>query len=108
MTAVASEGMFGDLPANGFVTDGASDMVQSALTLYTNEGLWKETQQNGFQVINSRFQRADFELKFMEFLADLRSVLSAHRQENFVGQMLQHHTLQSTKYLSKWIEEKNK
>jgi hypothetical protein len=27
---------------------------------------------------------------------------------NFMGAMLQHHTLKSTKYMSRWIEEKNK
>jgi hypothetical protein len=30
------------------------------------------------------------------------------RLDNITGAILQHHTLQSTKYLSKWIEEKNK
>jgi len=28
--------------------------------------------------------------------------------KNFLGTILQHHTLKSTKYMSKWIEEKNK
>ena len=34
--------------------------------------------------------------------------IKTHRQQNFTGQVLMHHLLQSTKYLSKWIEEKNK
>jgi len=36
------------------------------------------------------------------------SNLSQHRKANFIGSVLQHHLLSSTKYMSKWIEEKNK
>jgi hypothetical protein len=34
--------------------------------------------------------------------------LHIHRQNNFIGQMLNHHSLQSAKYMSLWIEAKNK
>jgi hypothetical protein len=34
--------------------------------------------------------------------------LKQHRKNNFMGAMLQHHTLTSTKYMARWIEEKNK
>jgi hypothetical protein len=33
--------------------------------------------------------------------------MESHRAGNFIGAMLLHHTLASTKYLSKWIAEKN-
>ena len=41
-------------------------------------------------------------------IVEISENLESHRNQNFLGQILQHHTLQSTKYLSKWIEEKNK
>jgi hypothetical protein len=34
--------------------------------------------------------------------------LQAHRSQNFIGRMLQHHTQASTKYMAKWIEAKNR
>ena len=34
--------------------------------------------------------------------------LENHRFQNFTGTMLQHHSMQSTKYMARWIEEKNK
>jgi len=34
--------------------------------------------------------------------------LLAHRMKNFTGQMLKHHTMRSTQYMSQWIAEKNK
>jgi hypothetical protein len=37
----------------------------------------------------------------------LQANLQKHRLNNFMGS-LQHHTLKSTKYMSMWIEAKNK
>jgi hypothetical protein len=34
--------------------------------------------------------------------------LKQHRLNNFMGALLQYHTLTSTKYMSRWIEEKNR
>jgi hypothetical protein len=37
----------------------------------------------------------------------IKANLAEHRLQNFVGSMLHHHSLASTKYMSKWIEAKN-
>ena len=37
-----------------------------------------------------------------------KNQLLEHRKRNFIGSMLNYHTIKSSKYLSKWIEEKNK
>ncbi|MEY8849281.1 glycosyltransferase [Psychroserpens sp. XS_ASV72] len=108
MSSIAAEGMFGPLDTNGFIVDDIKEFVTSAVDLYTNASIWKAFQDNGFKVINSRFQRTNFQDDFMQLIQDLRSILDLHRQGNFMGQLLQHHSLQSTKYMSKWIEEKNK
>jgi hypothetical protein len=108
MSSIASEGMFGNLEANGFITDEIDDFVKSAIALYSNAPIWKDSQEKGFKVINKRFQRSLFEADFIQHIKDLQSILSAHRQGNFIGQMLQHHAMQSTKFMSKWIEEKQK
>ena len=39
---------------------------------------------------------------------DIQDNLEIHRTQNFLGSLLQHQTLRATKYMSKWIEEKNK
>jgi hypothetical protein len=43
----------------------------------------------------------------MNRIEALQLDLKTHRNQNFLGQILQHQTLQSTKYMSKWIEAKN-
>jgi hypothetical protein len=44
----------------------------------------------------------------MERVHYLLTHLEEHRLANFTGSMLMHHSLQSTKYMARWIEEKNK
>lgn len=107
-TTIGAEGMFGDIQTNGFVSDNAQEFADKAVELYTNENLWVEKQQNGFQVINSRFNKNEIEKGFITILDATIQELKNHRQNNFTGQILMHHTLQSTKFMSKWIEEKNK
>jgi hypothetical protein len=41
-------------------------------------------------------------------LTQVETNLEKHRQEHFFGQVLYHHQMQSSKYMSLWIEEKNK
>ena len=53
-------------------------------------------------------QKDLFEGIFVERLQHLLSNIEEHRRNNFYGALLQHHTLSSTKYMSKWIEAKNK
>lgn len=107
-TSIGSESMHGDLPWNGFVTDDVADLVDRAVQLYQDKALWHKAQLNGFEIINQRYSKDLFEADFRTKIEFLRSNLQQHRLNNFIGTMLQHHTLKSTKYMSRWIEEKNK
>src|SRR5690606_32774047 len=51
MSTIAAEGMFGNLEPNGCIEDQPEEFAQKAVELYQNESLWKEKQQNGFQII---------------------------------------------------------
>lgn len=107
-TTVGAEAMNGDLPWNGFIVDDPSDFAKAAVTLYQNKELWKEAQIRGIEIINSRYLKNNFAQDFIDKMVYLQSNLLSHRNNNFTGSMLQHHTLRSTKYMSKWIEAKNK
>ena len=107
-TTVGAESMHGDLPWNGFVSDDVDELVANAIQLYVDESLWKRAQYNGIEILHRRFMKDIYANDFMEKIEFLLSHLPIHRQNNFMGAMLQHHTLTSTKYLSKWISEKNK
>lgn len=107
-TTIGSESMQGYLPWNGFVSNEVEELVQMATQLYSEENLWKQAQKNGVILINDRFSKEKFETLLKDNLAFLISNRKAHREKNFLGALLQHHTLASTKYMSKWIEAKNK
>ena len=108
MTSIAAEGMFGDIEANGYVADNPHEFAQLAVELYKNSDLWNTKQQNGFRVIDQRFCKSNYYQKLNLAIAETTQQLHTRRLNNFTGQMLQFHTLQSTKYMGKWIEEKNK
>lgn len=107
-TTVGSEGMYGDLHVNGFIVDNPQDFARKAIELYNHQVLWEGAKHNGFSTINKRFSKIEYQNKFFKKIEELNKYLQKKRQNNFIGQMLQHQTLQSTKYMSKWIEEKNK
>lgn len=115
MTTIAAEGMFGDekgvlneVEVNGFIEDQPDRFAKCAVELYQGSALWAKAQRNGFNVLNNRFNKTDFESDFSNRIAELLKGLKLHRQNNFMGQLLRHQTLQSTKYMSKWIEAKNR
>jgi glycosyltransferase involved in cell wall biosynthesis len=107
-TQIGAEAMQGEFIWGGTVEDDFSAFAKAATTLYTYKNLWKVAQDHGRILINNRFQKLDFEDDFHDTIENYMATLVARRQQNFTGQMLQHHTLQSTKFMSKWIEEKNK
>ena len=49
-----------------------------------------------------------FMKKLFKQIKAIHEDLDNHRLQNFTGTMLQHHSMQSTKYMARWIEEKNK
>ena len=107
-TKIGAEAMNGNLDWNGFISSDEADFVKKAVELYTNKSLWETAQKNGYEIIEKRFKKELFATDFMNRIEELQLDLKTHRNLNFLGQVLQHQSLQSTKYMSKWIEAKNK
>ncbi len=107
-TTVGAEAMRENLDWNGFIEDDPELFIQQAVELYQNKNSWLQAQQNGIKLLNEHYAKGKFENLFAEKVQALMHNLNNHRQHNFIGQILQHHSLQSTKYMSLWIEEKNK
>ncbi len=107
-TSIGAEGMQGNFEWNGIIADKAVDFASAAVKLYNEKTLWEQAQQNGFTLINERYSDRIEELNLIRRISEIQQNLVQHRENNFIGAMLLHHTMQSTKFLSKWIEEKNK
>jgi glycosyltransferase involved in cell wall biosynthesis len=106
-TKMGAEAMNGNLDWNGYITSDEADFIEKAVELYTNKSLWETAQKNGYKIIDKRFKKEVFAINFMNRIEALQLDLKTHRNQNFLGHILQHQTLQSTKYMSKWIEAKN-
>lgn len=107
-SSIGAEAMHGNLEWNGFVKDNSNEFVDAAVLLYQDERLWNKCQENGFEILEKYYKKSLFEVPFITQVISLLENLKLHRNNNFIGAILQHHLLSSTKYMSKWIEEKNK
>lgn len=107
-TTIGAEGMFGDFKPSSYIENNPEAFANKAVLLYQNNMLWKDFQENGYKIINQRFNKELHQKNFVSKIEDTRQQLDEKRLNNFTGQMLQHHTMQSTKFMSRWIEEKNK
>ncbi|AUC77135.1 glycosyltransferase [Olleya sp. Bg11-27] len=107
-TTIGAEGMYGTLKdTNAFIEDDVKGFAKQAAELYSNKIYWNGKQKNGFMIINTLYDKAIYTKDVLHSIDALLSDIPTHRQQHFLGQVLMHHTMQSTKYMSKWIEEKN-
>jgi len=107
-SSIGAEAMAGTLDWNGFIKDTPIDFVEAAVTLSEDKKIWQRSQEKGFEIIVNRFKKSLFENDCIAKINSLSENLLQHRNNNFIGAILQHHSLYSTKYMSKWIEEKNR
>ena len=107
-TDIGAESMHGELPWNGAIVNTPEEIAAAAIELYTNAEKWKIAQSNGFEIIEKFYPRERLQQRLIQKIEEIAEHLQQHRQQNFIGSMLMHHTAASTKYMSMWIELKNK
>ncbi|NMF47598.1 glycosyltransferase family 4 protein [Pseudoalteromonas arctica] len=107
-TNIGAEGMHNDLPWPGKIANTADDFANAAVEMYTNQSDFEQAQQDGNTLLNTLYDKAQLSAALIQKIDSISCDLSAHREKNFTGQMLKHHTMRSTQYMSQWIAEKNK
>ena len=107
-TSIGAEAMHGNLPWSGIVADAPEAFAQAAVKLYTDKSAWEIAQLNGVSIINQIYPKEKLGTEFIQRIAELQANLESHRQQNFIGSMLMHHSMRSTEFMSRWIEAKNK
>ncbi|MDT7830707.1 glycosyltransferase [Pricia sp. S334] len=106
-TDVGAEGMCGGLPWNGKIANSAEDFSAAAVRLYRDALSWHRAQRYGISLVNSFYDKGRLSEKLIATIEKIGENQEHHRNQNFIGSMLQHHTMTSTKYLARWIEIKN-
>ena len=107
-THVGAESMYGNLPWNGFIADDSATIITAAEKLYTDKSVWLEAQKNGIEILNTIFPKETIGELLIEKIKKVQKDLKIHREANFTGSMLLHHSMKSTEFMSRWIAEKNK
>jgi glycosyltransferase involved in cell wall biosynthesis len=107
-TPIGAEGMQGILEWNGCVENNPQEFANAAVQLYTDKNRWQKAQEQGKTLINTIYAKKSLEIIFVGKLEALQNGLEQHRQQNFIGALLQYQTMTATKYMGKWIAEKNK
>lgn len=108
MSSIAAEGIFDGKCATHYIADSPEVFAQKAIEMYSSKSEFDKFQSAEIKHVIDKFLKKNFNNEFIDKLNALQANLSTHRLKNITGQVLQHQSLQSTKYLSKWIEEKNK
>lgn len=106
-TSIGAEGIVSESEWNGFVKNDWDSFIEASIRLYTDQDLWNEKQKKGYIALE-KFSQDNFQKEFSFKLMKLSNYLKKHRQNNFIGNLLQQQAFQATRFMSKWIEEKNK
>lgn len=106
-TKCGSESMALPTEWNGAVTDDWDEFAAKAIMLYSNEKEWEEATKNGQKILD-KYDKSHFELKFKDMILSVKTNLEDFRSKNIFSSIINQQSLLSTKYLSRWIIEKNK
>lgn len=106
-TAIGAESMVKS-EWSGFIEDDMTQFIERCAQLYMQDELWLDKQKIGFSLFNTYFADESYSIRFIQRIKDDLSQVAHLRRKNFIGEILQHQQLHATKYMSMWIEEKNK
>lgn len=107
-TPLGAEGMGQSDEWPGKVASSPGALVSAAVELYSSPQPWLQAQKAGYALAAARFGPAIHGSALAERLRRSLDSLQAQRQSNFTGAMLRHHFHQSSHYLGRWIEAKNR
>ncbi|MEJ6583383.1 MAG: glycosyltransferase family 4 protein [Crocinitomicaceae bacterium] len=107
-TSIGAEAMSINNKFNGRIADDVQNFANAAVELSQNEVEWKRAQQTGFEIISTKFLKETYYPLFKNDLEDLILQIQTLRKRDFTSLLLQQQSVLSTKYMSKWIEAKNK
>lgn len=107
-TNIGAEAMHAELEWSGSIADDAQSIAAAAVKLYTDKSFWLKSQNNGIKIINTIYSKELLGQGLIQHILTVQANIAKHRSDNFTGAMLMHHTMASTKYMARWIEEKNR
>lgn len=106
-TSIGAEGIEQKSNFSGVIGDCDDEWISAIVDIYKNESAWKIENARAIKTISTKFQGKELE-NFPVMIQAKLEHLASNRKNQFLQKLLLHETLKSSKYLSKWIIEKNK
>ena len=107
-TDIGLEGITDPHLWEGWSNNSPESIARKSITLYSDSMAWRKNRSQGFEVLKNRFNASMFDRPLAERISLIKKNLYEHRMANITGGMLWHQNLMSTRYMSRWIEEKKK
>ena len=102
-----AEGMLINDLWNGFIGGNEQQIIQFAITLYSQQQEWENAVSRGELMLNN-FSDPDWGMDFLTQVQQITKETAHHRDQNFIGEILWSKQFAANKYLSLWIQEKNR
>ncbi|MDA3616077.1 glycosyltransferase [Polluticaenibacter yanchengensis] len=107
-TETGAESMHENLNWPGYIAADSSSFISETIALYNNKSLWINAQNNCQPIINTLYSKQLFQSGFIEAVSQCLKDLDKFRNQHFIREILLSNTNQAKKYMSLWIEAKNK
>lgn len=93
---------------SGFIAENENDFVDAVCKLYEHETEWNRAVANGFDILNNEFSAQIWSGVLKDAVLKIHENIEAHRSNLFIQKIMWQNGLQTVKYMSLWIEQKNK
>lgn len=107
MTHIAAEGLFETSEFDPFIADDPEAFVQIAVRLYMDKIFWEDAVTLGRGHMAKELDREHYHSRLHSRLDQLGIEIETHRNKHLISRMLNHQSMQSSRYMAKWIEAKN-
>jgi len=107
-SAIGAEGLDFEKHNGLKVATDPQSFIEAATGLYQKKKDWTQAHESGLSFIQEHFSINRYMDHLMEDLSRIKEALRAHRQQHFIGQILQHQAHYASKYLGKYLTLKNK
>jgi hypothetical protein len=92
----------------GFEEDDPIDYANKSVELYSSKSEWNNISGTNEEVLKDNYDYTAFAKAFLDRVVSINNQdLSIESNEDFFNKMLNYHSNNKYKYLSKWIEMKN-
>ena len=92
----------------GFIAENETDFVDAVCKLYQDELEWNRAVATGFDILNNQFSDKIWSGVLKDAVLKIHENIELHRNNLFIQKILWQNGLQAVKYMSLWIEQKNK